>query len=59
MSKTLDAVHGYDLAMVEEVIEQTARRKRPRTAYDLGTFPNLLRPMVSTFTLDLYSHRSR
>ncbi|GAA6062401.1 hypothetical protein JCM10212_006187 [Sporobolomyces blumeae] len=35
-SKVHDAVGGYDLAMVEEVLEQTSKRKRPRTAYDLG-----------------------
>lgn len=38
MSKPQDAVAGYDLAGTEEVLQRTARRKRPRTAHDLGSF---------------------
>ncbi|GAA5919201.1 hypothetical protein JCM1841_002499 [Sporobolomyces salmonicolor] len=35
-NKTHDTVAGYDLALVEEVMHQATKRKRPRTAYDLG-----------------------
>ncbi|GAA5864988.1 hypothetical protein JCM5296_005758 [Sporobolomyces johnsonii] len=35
-NKTHDTFAGYDLALVEEVMHQATKRKRPRTAYDLG-----------------------
>ncbi|GAA5922506.1 ARID/BRIGHT DNA-binding domain-containing protein [Sporobolomyces koalae] len=35
--RTEDAVLGYDLPLLEEAVQQAVARKRPRTAYDLGT----------------------
>jgi len=40
MAKAQETVAGYDLAGVEDVLQQATRRKRPRTAYDLGSFPS-------------------
>ncbi|GAA5947071.1 hypothetical protein JCM3765_002139 [Sporobolomyces pararoseus] len=36
LSKPQENVAGYELAGLEEVLQQATRRKRPRTAYDLG-----------------------